>query len=385
MGSLQSFITESLEELQRTGLYRSPRVIDEVRGPHIVVDGRKLLCFCSNDYLGFSQRREIAEAAAEAAREFGWGGTSARLLSGTTSLHARLEERIARFKKTEAALFFPSGYMANIGLLPVVADAGSVILADKLNHASLIDAAQLSRARVKYYPHADVDAVIGLLREHADAKKKLIVTDAVFSMDGDLAPLRELQGLASFHGAELIIDDAHGNGVLGLHGRGTLEHFGMEGTVALQTATLSKAAGSAGGFIAGSSDAIRFLRSRARSFLFTTSPPPAVCAAGIAALELLENSDAARAKLRENILHLRSGLRAMGHDLRNSESPILPVVLGSNDAATAAAAKLWDAGFFLPAIRPPTVPRGTSRLRISVTALHEKEHLDALLDALRTI
>jgi 8-amino-7-oxononanoate synthase len=385
MGSALSFIDGALEDIRRAGLYRSFRVIEEVRGPRVTVDGREVLCFCSNDYLGIAQRPELVDAAAEAAREFGWGAGAARLLSGTTSWHVELEDRIARFKGEEAALFFPSAYMANLALVPSIADRETLILSDERNHASVVDACRLAHGRAEVYPHADLDAVIDLLRGNRSAKHRLIVTDALFSMDGDIAPLRELQGLATHYGADLVVDDTHGTGILGRNGRGTLEHLGLGGAVRFQSAGFGKALGSVGGFLVGPEDVIDLFRNRARSFLYTTAPPPAVCAAGMAALDLVESGDAERRVLQENAQYLREGLRSLGFDLGRSETPILPVVLGDNEQAVAASEKLWKAGFLVPAIRPPTVPEGESRLRISVTALHEPGHLDALLDVVRTV
>lgn len=385
MGILHSQLTDAIGDLKKAGLYRSPRVVESVHGPVITLSGREVVNFSSNDYLGLSQRPELASAAAAAAHDYGWGAGSARLLSGTTEWHARLEERIARFLETEAALVFPAGYLANLGLLPAIAGEGDLVLSDELNHASLIDACRLSKARVEIYRHGDVDAVIRLLRNRPPAKRTLLLTETVFSMDGDVAPLRELVGLASFHEADLVVDDAHGFGIFGPQGRGVPSELGLNRVLTFRTATLSKAAGSSGGFVAASAASIDYLRNRARPFLFSTASPAAVCAAGIAAVDLLEKADEERVRLWENVRRLRTALRALGFDLRCSESPILPVVLGSNERVLAASAKLFEAGFHLPAIRPPTVPEGQSRLRITVTALHRPEHLDALLDQMRRL
>jgi len=383
MGIPSSFIADALEDIKRAGLYRAPRVIEEVRGPHVVVDDKELLCFCSNDYLGIAQRPELVEAAHHAARESGWGSGSARLLSGTSSWHVDLEESIARFKKTEAALYFPSGFMANLAMITVAADEQTVILSDQLNHASVVDACRLSRATVEVYPHGNVDDVISLLRKHKGARRRIIVTDGIFSMDGDIAPLRELVGLASFHQAEIILDDAHGTGILGAHGRGVLEHFNLEGSVRMQSGGFGKAFGSSGGFVAGPLDVIDLLRNRARTFIYTTAPPPAVAAAAMTGLELVEKADKERKTLWRNADYLKHGLQEAGFDIAGSESPIIPIVIGDADRAMSEAKKLFDAGFLVPAIRPPTVPEGTSRLRISVSALHELKHLDALIETLK--
>ncbi|HXX94826.1 MAG TPA: 8-amino-7-oxononanoate synthase [Planctomycetota bacterium] len=357
---LADFIHSELEALRSSRLVRDSRVIERVRGPFVTVEGRELLSFSSNDYLGIGQDPRLAEAAAVAAREFGWGAASSRALSGTTRWHAELEEAIADLKRTPAALLFPSGYMANLGLVTSLAGPGTLIVADRLNHASLIDACRLSRARIEVYPHRDAAAAGRLLG--TGPGRKFILTDTVFSMDGDLAPLEELRKL----GADLVVDDVHGLGVFGPDGRGCTD-------VPVQSGNLAKAAGSAGGFVAGSKDLIELLRSRARSFLFTTSPPPALCAAGLEALRILRSEGDRRRRLWENVQRL------------GAVSPIHTVVVGSNEAALRASRRLQELGFFVPAIRPPTVPEGTARLRVTLTAMHEPPHIEALKDALQKI
>ncbi len=349
-----------LEALDRAGLVRRPRILERVRGPYAVVDGREVLSFCSNDYLGIAQDPRVAEAAGRAAREWGWGAASSRAVSGTTRLHTALEEAIADFKRAPAALLFGSGAAANQGLVGTIAGRETLILSDELNHASLIDACRLSRAKVAVYPHGDVAAARRLIGQ--EAARKFILTDTVFSMDGDLAPLDGLRAL----GADVVIDDVHGLGVFGPDGRGNTD-------VAIQTGNLSKAAGGVGGFVVGPRELIELLRSRARSFLFTTAMPPAACAAGIEALRLVREADDRRRTLWENV------------KLLGSPSPIRTVILGSNEDALAASERLWEQGLFVPAIRPPTVAPGTARLRITVTAMHEREHVEALLDALKKL
>jgi 8-amino-7-oxononanoate synthase len=353
-------IRAELEELRQARLIRNPRVVERVRGPWVTIEGREVLSFCSNDYLGLAQDPRVAQAAAEALPRAGWGSASSRALSGTTRWHALLEEAIAEHKRAPAALYFPSGYMANVGLVGTIADRETRVVCDELNHASLIDACRLSRAQVAIYPHGDVAAAGRALA--APAKRKFILTDTVFSMDGDLAPLEALKGL----GADLVVDDVHGLGVFGPEGRGTLD-------VPIQTGNLAKAAGGVGGFVVGSRDLIELLKSRARTYLFTTAPPPAVCQAGIAALKLVRDSEPLRRKLWENIRRL------------GAPSPIHTVRLGSNEAALSASDRLWELGLFVPAIRPPSVPAGQARLRITVTAMHEPEHVERLQDALRKL
>ncbi len=366
--SLREDVERALAEIEAARLLRAPRTVERVRGAVVTIDGRDVVSFCSNDYLGLSQDPRLAEAAARAARDFGWGAGSSRLLGGTTKLHIELEERFAAWKGEEAALFFPSGYAANVGLLSAIADEETLIASDALNHASVIDGCRLSRAKVERYRHADAeDAARALARP---AKRKLLVTDAVFSMDGDLAPLPELLRAAETAGAQLVVDDAHGTGVLGEGGRGTLAHFGLAGRGVIETANLAKAGGASGGFVVGPAWLRRHLVNRSRAFMFTTGTPAPVAAVGIAAVEAMEGADDARRRVRENAARL--GVPA----------PIKPVVLGSNEAALAASARLWERGFFVPAIRPPTVPEGSARLRVSVTALHAPAQVDALIDAL---
>ena len=357
---IEDDLRSALEDLRRNHLVRSPRVIERVRGPYVTIDGREVLSFCSNDYLGLAQDPRLAEAAARTAKEFGWGGASSRALSGTTRWHAALEEAIAEFKRAPAALAFPSGATANLGLVSTIADRETLIASDALNHASLIDACRLSGAKVRVYRHGDAAEAGRVLRE--EAARKFILTDTVFSMDGDLAPLDALRK----SGVDLVVDDVHGLGVFGPEGRGNLE-------VPIQTGNLSKAAGSMGGFVVGSKDLIELLRSRSRSWLFTTAPPPAVCAAGIEALRCVLQAGDRRKKLWENI-------RLLG-----ARSPIHTVILGSNERALEASARLWEMGYFIPAIRPPTVAPGTARLRITLSAMHDGEQIEALKDALKKV
>jgi 8-amino-7-oxononanoate synthase len=355
---LADAIRSDLDELRRRGLLRTPPTVERVRGPFVTIEGRERLSFASNDYLGIAQDPRVAEAAARAAREDGWGAASSRALQGTGRRHVELERAIAEFKRAPAALLFPSGYAANLGMVTALAGRDSVIVSDELNHASLIDACRLSRARVEVYPHRDAAAAARL----AAGGRAFILTDTVFSMDGDLAPLEALRAT----GADVVVDDVHGLGVFGPDGRG-------ETSAPIQSGNLAKAAGGMGGFVVGSAELIELLRSKARSFLFTTAPPPAVCAAGLEGLRILASEPERRRKLWENV-------KALG-----AESPIKSVVIGSNEAALAASARLRELGFFVPAIRPPTVPEGTARLRITLTSMHEPEHVEALKDALRKI
>lgn len=385
MSTVSDHIAESLSRLEEQALLRRTVTVEEVDGPFIVIEGKRFLCFCTNDYLGLSRHPRLAEAAIAATREYGWGTGASRLLSGTTKWHQALEERIASFKQCDSAILFISGYMANMGLVTALADEKTLIAADQLNHASMIDGCRLSRATIKIYRHRDPTAAAEALATPGSFARKLLISDTVFSMDGDIAPLPELAKVAADCDAEMIVDEAHGFGIFGNHGRGVLEHFGLEGKVKIVSATLSKAAGSAGGFIAGSRELTAMLCNKARSFIFTTAHPPALCAAGIAGIDLIAEGDALRAKLWENVRIVRDELRRLEFDTRDSEAPIIPVVLGSNERALKAAAILREAAIFTPAIRPPTVPEGESRLRLSVTALHTREHLGQLLEAMKKV
>ncbi len=355
------------EELRAKDLLRTPRIIEEINGPLVRVDGREVLLFASNDYLGLGQHPKVLEAARQEDR-FGWAPASSRLLSGTTRLHVDLEERLSAFLGVESAIFFPSGYMANLGMLSAVAGPEVTIFSDEANHASLIDACRLSRARVEVLPLQDLDVVRTALKKPGE---KILLTDSVFSMSGEIAPLGALSRIAEETGTDLIVDDAHGFGIFG-DGRGVIAE--EKAAVPLRTVTLSKAAGCIGGAVAGARNLVDYLRSRARTFMFTTAPPPSVCAAAMESLSLIAEG-ALRQKLWENVRHFSPA----------APSPIIPVVLGSNRRALEASEALWEQGFWVPPIRPPAVPEGRSQLRISITALHQHEHLDRLSGALEKI
>jgi glycine C-acetyltransferase/8-amino-7-oxononanoate synthase len=370
-----------LDELARRSLLRRLRTIESACAPEVTIEGRPVILLASNDYLGLANHPAVKEAAIRATERYGAGAGASRLVSGTLPPHEELEAALARFKRAEAALVFGSGYLANLGVIPALIGTGGVILADRLCHASLIDGCRLSGATFRVYRHNDAAHLHSLLARRPSGEDALIVTDGVFSMDGDLAPLPELLALADRYGARLYVDDAHGTGVLGAHGRGTIEHFELEDRLPFHMGTLGKALGACGAYVVGPADLLRYLLNTARTFLFTTAPPPATAAAAVAALNIVEAEPERRARLWENRNYLHAGLTRLGYRLTPSASPILPIVLGDARKAVAMADRLLDLGVYAPAIRPPTVPKDTSRIRITVTAEHTRAHLDRALAA----
>jgi glycine C-acetyltransferase/8-amino-7-oxononanoate synthase len=350
-------------------------------GPVVRVAGRDVVLFASNDYLGLAGHPEVVAAAVHATETYGAGSGAARLVSGTLPPHLALEQCLAQFKGTEAVLTFGSGYLANIGAIPALVGRGGLILADRLCHASLIDGCRLSGADVRIYRHNDLEHLAALLGRRRPGRRTLIVTEGVFSMDGDLAPLPELAALAESHEADLYIDDAHGTGVMGAHGRGTVEHFGLERHIPLQMGTLGKALGSSGAFIAGSDQSIQYLLHRCRSFMFATAPPPGSAAAAAAALQIVAREPERRCRLWNNRNRLWTGLHRLGFTLAPTVSPILPIVIGAAETAVRFSEELLVHEIFAPAIRPPTVPPNTSRIRVTVTSEHTAAHIDQALAA----
>ena len=384
--SLDADLADRLAELERTGLRRTLRGVERGRGAEVRVDGRSAIDFSSNDYLGLAADPRIARAAAQALEEAGTGAGAARLISGNHPFHERLEREIAAFKGADAALLFPSGYAANTGAIPALAGRGDALYSDALNHASLIDGCRLSRAELRVFPHGDVDALHHMLRDDAGRfARRMIVVDGVFSMDGDLFPLDRLVELARTHDAWTYVDDAHGTGVLGPNGRGAAEHFGVEDAVDVRMGTLGKALGTAGAIIAGSGRLREWLLNRARPFVFTTGTPPALAAAAMEALRIVREEPWRRDRLRANARMLRNGLAALGHAAPGeADGHIVPVRTGEAERTMRIGHALRERGFLVGAVRPPTVPPGGSRLRITLTAAHTAEQVGALLDALRT-
>ena len=361
--------------IEQTGLRRHLRTVMSAPTGTINLDGRDVVLLGSNNYLGLSTHPQIIAAAVEATLTFGTGASGSRLISGNSELYTTLETNLAKRKGTEAALVFSSGYAANTSIIPVLAGEEDLILSDALNHASIIDGCRLSRASKKVYRHRDVEHLKTLLSESTVFRRRLIVTDGVFSMDGDIAPLSDICELAAQHDAMVLVDDAHGFGVLGKDGSGTVSHFGLEGKEIIQMGTLSKAVGALGGYIAGNRTLIELLINRARGFIFTTGLPPATLAAANAALDVMHSSPELRQRLLSHARRLKTALTDLGYTLLPSETQILPVVLGSPQRATSTAEALLTAGIFAPAIRPPAVPAGTSRLRLTVMATHTEAEI----------
>lgn len=378
-----SWAADSLAHLTEQGLRRELRE----RGPgaaagQLEIAGRSLVNFGSNDYLGLAQDARVAAAARDAIERFGWGAGASPLVTGRTTLHAELERRLAAFECTEAALLFPSGYAANVGTITALAGKGDAVYSDALNHASMIDGCRLSGAAIYTYPHNDVRFLEAALKQTQSAARKLIVTDGLFSMTGDLAPLVEVTTLAEQHGAMLLIDEAHATGVLGEHGRGAGELAGVRSDCIVKVGTLSKALGSIGGFVASSRQLIDWLANRARPYVFSTAMPPAAAAAGIKAIELVEQEPERRRRVLETACRLGEQLLAAGMVRALPQSQIVPVVLGSAERTMAVAAALVEQGFFVPGIRPPSVPEGTSLLRISLSSEHSEEQMASLVAAI---
>ena len=374
-----------LDALERRALLRRLRTIDSATGAEVELDGRRILLFSSNNYLDLATHPRVTEAAINAIRRYGVGAGASRLVSGSLRPHRELEERLAAFKRVEAALVFPTGYQTNLGLITTLAEDCSVIYADRLCHASLIDACRLCDAPLRVYRHRDHAQLTRLLQRGRAPRPALVVTDGVFSMDGDLAPLPELDKVAEHVGATVVVDDAHGTGVMGATGRGTVEHFGLEGQPLVQMGTLSKALGGLGGFVAGSRDLIEYLVNRARAFIYTTALPPAQAAAAIAALDVIEDEPERRERLWVLRRRLHDGARQAGFDTLDSRSPIIPLLIGDAEDALRLSETLLSHGIYAPAIRPPTVPAGTSRIRLSVTAGHTPAQIDHLLEVLQKI
>ncbi len=383
--SLDQQLAEGLQALERDCLLRSLRSVARRRGAELLVDGVSVVDFATNDYLGLASDVRVAAAISEAAWEAGAGAGGARLICGNHPLHEELEREIAHFKGTEAALLFSSGYAANLGAIPALAERGDMIYSDALNHASLIDGCRLSRAKTRIFPHGEMDVLEAMLRaDRGNFRRRWIMVEGVFSMDGDLAPLDWLVEIARRHRALIYLDDAHGTGVLGAGGRGAAEHWGVEAEIEVVMGTLGKALGTVGAFVAGSSALREWLLNRARSGVFTTGTPPAFAAGTLAALRICTTEPERRERLWANVHRLCDGLRSLGRetDAQGAVGHIVPVLVGGTEPTMRVGAALRDRGFLVGAVRPPTVPAGTSRLRITVSAAHTPQQIDEFLDAL---
>jgi 8-amino-7-oxononanoate synthase len=376
------WLDDALSDLADRGLRRSLRQRGGGQAAKVSIAGRSVLNFGSNDYLALAGDPRLSAAAAEASQTEGWGSGASALVLGRGDWHARLEATLAAFEGTEAALLFPTGFAANQGTIPALAERGDVIFSDELNHASIVDGCRLSRAELRIYRHRDVEHLERLLSQAGGYRRRLIVTDSLFSMEGDLAPLMEVTDLAHRHGAMLMVDEAHATGVFGALGRGVAEALNVADRIDVHMGTLSKALGSIGGFVAGSQKLIDWLSNRARSYVFSTAPPGATCAAALAAIDIVEREPFRREQLLVRASSLREALNKRGWDTGNSTSQIVPIIVGEPQKAVALGAKLLERDCFVPAIRPPSVPEGRSLLRISLSYGHDDAMIGQLLDAL---
>jgi glycine C-acetyltransferase len=381
-----AYLTEQLDELKRTGSYFRLRELESACEPVSRVDGKEVINLASNNYLGLANHPKLKEAAIEAVRKYGAGSGAVRTITGTMDLHMKLERRIAAFKHSEACVVFQSGFAANSGTVSSILTPDDHIISDELNHASIIDGCRLSRARIHVFRHRDVAHAAEVLEGLKDTPgHKWLITDGVFSMDGDIGPLDKLTELAERYGAIMMVDDAHSSGVLGRNGRGTVDHFNLHGRVQVQVGTLSKAVGVLGGYVCGSKDLIEYLYHRARPFLFSTSHPPAVTAACLAAFEILENEPERVQALWDNTNYYKALLKQAGFDTGVSETPITPVIVGEAKTALEFSTALFEEGLWATGLGFPTVPQGKARIRTIVTATHTREHLDRAVEILTRV
>jgi glycine C-acetyltransferase len=379
------YLSDELNRLREQKLYQKLRILETEQLPVSRFDGREVVNLSSNNYLGLTTHPKLKQRALEAIEKFGVGSGAVRTIAGTMTVHMALEEKIARFKRAEASVVFQSGFTANAGTVQAILGRDDVIISDELNHASIIDGCRLSRAEIKVFPHKDVEGCEKILKELSGHKgRKLLITDGVFSMDGDIAPLPQLVELAERYGCIMMIDDAHASGVLGSNGRGTVDHFNLHGRVDIEVGTLSKAIGALGGYVCSTRDTIEFLYHRARPFLFSTSHPPSVAATCIAAFEVLEEEPQLIERLWANTKFFKEGLKTLGFNTGASETPITPVMVGDAALAHEFSRQGFAAGVFAPSIGYPTVPQGKARLRTIVTATHSREQLSRALEILAT-
>lgn len=374
-------LEEEIKDLKNRKLYRFLRAIESPQGPRVILDGKEVILMCSNNYLGLADHPRVKEAAKRAIDVYGWGAVASRLVSGNMKVHEEFEKEIARFKQTESALLFNCGYMANIGVISAICDsAQDLVISDKLNHASIIDGVMLSKAKFAFFRHGDLERLEKILKTKK-ARRKLIVVDGVFSMDGDIAPLPDIINLAEKYGAVVMVDDAHATGVIGEKGRGSAEYWGLYDKIDIQMGTLGKALGGFGAFVCGSSILREYLINKCRPFIFTTALPPAVVAAALEALKILEENAYLVKRLRQNVEKFVKGLKALGFDVRDHGTAIVPVIVGEEERALSMMEGLLSEGVFVAAIRPPSVPKGTSRLRVTLMATHTDEDIEKAVNA----
>ena len=379
------YISDELIKIKESGLYRDLRVVGNAQDTHIEIEGRPFLSFCSNNYLGLANHPSVVKAVKDAVGKYGWGAGASRLVSGNMTLHEALEDTISRFKGKEAAIVFPTGYMANLGAITSLVSNGDLVICDKLNHASIIDGCRLSGADFRVYAHCNMDKLENILKKSSKYNRKLIVTDSVFSMDGDLAPLPDIVRIATEYNAMIMVDEAHGTGVFGENGRGVVEHFNLNKEIDVVMGTLSKAIGSLGGYVSGDIDLISYLRNKARSFMYTTALPPAVCAASIAGINLIQEDPSMRESLWYNVRFIKDKLRSLNINMISSESQIIPILIGDAQKAVEISTLLYEKGILIPAIRPPTVPANSSRLRMTVMSSHTQGDLESLFEVLSEV
>ena len=379
------YLADNISELQEQGLYNNMRVIDSPMDGQVMIDGKRVINFCANNYLGLANHPRLKQAAKEAIDKFGIGPGAVRTIAGTMSLHEKLEQRLAEFKKAEAVVTLQSGFTANLATIPALVGKGDVIFSDRLNHASIIDGCRLSRAQIVAYEHNNVADLEQKIKETTDYNRRLIITDGVFSMDGDIAPLPDLHEVANKHGIMLMVDDAHGEGVLGNGGRGIVDHFGLHGKVDVEVGTMSKAFGVMGGIVAGKQVIIDWIKQRGRPFLFSSAMTVPDVAACLEAVDMLEDSDELVTRLWQNADFLKAEMAKMGFNIGHSETPIIPVILGEAPVAQEFSKRLMDEGVFAMAIGFPTVPQGTARIRVMNTAAHTQNDLEEALVAFETV
>mgnify|MGYP006413314147 CR=1 FL=1 len=379
------YISDELSKIKESGLYRELKAVENAQDTRIDIEGKTYLSFCSNNYLGLANHPSVIEAVKKAVDEYGWGACASRLVSGNMTLHEALEKEISRFKRKDAAIVFPTGYMANLGVISSLVSGGDLVVSDKLNHASIIDGCRLSGAVFRVYAHCNMEKLENILKKSSKYNRILIVTDSVFSMDGDLAPLPDIVRIAKKYNAMVMVDEAHGTGVFGENGRGVVEYFNLDNEVDVVMGTLSKAIGSLGGYVCGDDDLISYLRNKARPFMYTTALPPAVCAASIASINLIQEDPSLREALWNNVCCIKERLGLLGIDMISSQSQIIPLLIGDTQKAVDISKLLYERGVLIPAIRPPTVPANSSRLRMTVMSSHTQDDLESLFKVLKDV